>query len=276
MRDKIRMVGLDLDGTLLNGEKKLTSYTRKILDRAIAKGTEIVIVTGRNWEEVPEDIKNFSGIHYMITANGARITEVETNKILGEHLLSYKKAKKALEMVQKYQSIQDLYYKGEGYVSEKQYWEIEEYYQDPKICQYLRATRKRVPDLIAFLEEKRCELDKVEILFKRKEEKEQAWHELKTIKGIRLLSLPQFNNIEVNDMETNKGKALLELGMILGIQPTQIMACGDSDNDVEMIRMAGLSVAMENAVKEVKAASDYVTDSNEEEGAAKAIEKFVL
>ncbi|RGT74186.1 hypothetical protein DWX08_04760 [Ruminococcus sp. AF18-22] len=82
------------------------------------------------------------------------------------------------------------------------------------------------------MEEKRCELDKVEILFKRKEEKEQAWQELKTIKGIRLLSLPQFNNIEVNDME--------------------------------------------NAVKEVKAASDYVTDSNEEEGAAKAIEKFVL
>ncbi len=202
------------------------------MDRAIAKGTEIVIVTGRNWEEVPEDIKNFSGIHYMITANGARITEVETNKILGNIYCPIRKQKKHWKW-SKNTSLYRIYIiRGEGYVSEKQYWEIEEYYQDPKICQYLRATRKRVPDLIAFLEEKRCELDKVEILFKRKEEKEQAWQELKTIKGIRLLSLPQFNNIEVNDME--------------------------------------------NAVKEVKAASDYVTDSNEEEGAAKAIEKFVL
>ncbi|WP_416389124.1 HAD family hydrolase [Mediterraneibacter massiliensis] len=78
----------------MNGEKKLTSYTRKILDRAIAKGTEIVIVTGRNWEEVPEDIKNFSGIHYMITANGARITEVETNKILGNIYCPIRKQKK--------------------------------------------------------------------------------------------------------------------------------------------------------------------------------------
>lgn len=84
------------------------------------------------------------------------------------------------------------------------------------------------------------------------------------------------NNIEVNALGVNKGIGLLKLGELLGIKREEIMACGDGMNDLEMIREAGLGVAMANAVQEVKDAADFVTDSNEKDGVAKAIEMFAL
>ena len=74
----------------------------------------------------------------------------------------------------------------------------------------------------------------------------------------------------------NKGKGLLELGKILGISRDEIMACGDGDNDIVMLQEVGFGVAMENADIEVNEAADYVTESNDEDGVAKAIARFVL
>ena len=74
----------------------------------------------------------------------------------------------------------------------------------------------------------------------------------------------------------NKGEGLLRLGTLLGIERDEIMACGDGMNDFEMLKAVGFGVAMENAVEKVKQAADYVTDTNENDGVAKAIEKFAL
>ena len=74
----------------------------------------------------------------------------------------------------------------------------------------------------------------------------------------------------------NKGRALVELGNLLGIPREEIMACGDGDNDTVMLREAGFGVAMGNAEDQTKEAADYITLTNEEEGVAYAIEKFVL
>ena len=83
-------------------------------------------------------------------------------------------------------------------------------------------------------------------------------------------------NIEINARGVNKGTALVELGRLLGIRREEIMACGDGDNDTVMLREAGFGVAMGNAEEETKDAADYITLTNEEEGVADAIEKFVL
>ena len=83
-------------------------------------------------------------------------------------------------------------------------------------------------------------------------------------------------NIEINAKGVNKGTGLVRLGRLLGIPREEIMACGDGDNDTAMLREAGFGVAMANAEEQVKRAADYITSGNEEEGAARAIEKFVL
>lgn len=68
----------------------------------------------------------------------------------------------------------------------------------------------------------------------------------------------------------------MNLGKMLGIRREEIMACGDGDNDIAMLKEVGFGVAMANAEEKVKAVADYITESNNDEGAAKAIEKFVL
>ena len=87
-------------------------------------------------------------------------------------------------------------------------------------------------------------------------------------------SLP--NNLEVNDQSIDKGKGLLALAAMLGIRPEETMAVGDSSNDLAMLRAAGLGVAMGNGSAEAKAAADVTTDDNNHDGAAKAIERYVL
>ena len=83
-------------------------------------------------------------------------------------------------------------------------------------------------------------------------------------------------NLEINAAGVNKGKAMIELGKLLGISREEIMAFGDGNNDLKMLKEVGTGVAMENAIPSVKEAVDYVTLSNDEEGVAKFIEKYVL
>ena len=83
-------------------------------------------------------------------------------------------------------------------------------------------------------------------------------------------------NLEINAAGVNKGKAMIELGKLLGIPREEIMAFGDGNNDLKMLKEVGTGVAMENAIPPVKGAADYVTLSNDEEGVAKFIEKYVL
>ena len=82
--------------------------------------------------------------------------------------------------------------------------------------------------------------------------------------------------IETMPLGVEKAASLNTLLQTLGLTPAELMACGDGDNDTVMLREAGFGVATANAEEQVKEAADYITDSNEEDGVAKAIEKFVL
>ena len=101
------------------------------------------------------------------------------------------------------------------------------------------------------------------------------WKELEREGVFELVGSLQYN-IEINAVGVNKGTGLVNLGKMLGIRREEIMACGDGDNDIAMLKEVGFGVAMANAEEKVKAVADYITESNNDEGAAKAIEKFVL
>ena len=117
--------------------------------------------------------------------------------------------------------------------------------------------------------------DKLQILFADMEERLRAWDELSEVRGLELVGSLGYN-IEINAAGVNKGTGLVRLGSLLGIRREEIMACGDGDNDALMLKEAGFGVAMANAVDKVKEAADYITLSNDEDGVAEAIEKFVL
>lgn len=272
---KIKLIGFDLDGTLLNSRKEVTERTRQALRAAMEKGVVVLAATGRPYSGMPREIQDFPGICYALTSNGARIIETRTGKVLIEELISLENAKKALEILEKYDTLQEVYFDGVGYVNETKMAEIEKYHHNPYMREYFLKTRNAVPDIREVIERENRAMDKVQGLFADMAERASAWKELEKVDGITLVGSLGYN-IEINAAGVNKGKGLVALGGLLGIRREEIMALGDGDNDVEMIREVGFGVAMANAEDKVKESADYITDSNDDDGVAKAIEKFVL
>lgn len=275
MEHRIKMIGLDLDGTVLTEKKELTDRTKAAISKALAQGVVVLVATGRPWRGVPEELRDFPGMRYALTSNGARIIDTVEGRVIEEHLLSPRLAQKVLEICGKYDTLQEVYFDGQGYAPADQMAVVERYHKNPSMCEYMRKTRLPVKDIRKLVEQENRGLDKVQALFADMDERETAWKELEQEKGLELVGSLQYN-IEINAAGVNKGTGLVNLGRMLGIRRKEIMAFGDGDNDIAMLREAGFGVAMANADEQVKAAADYITLSNEEEGVAEAIERLVL
>ena len=275
MSRTIRMIGVDLDGTLLNSEKQLTAYTREVLKQAIEQEVAVVVATGRPFSGVPDELKHFPGIRYALTANGARILDMQKQKVVYENLLSVESSEKVIDILRKHHAIHEFFVDGVGYMNEDGLKNVYAYFEDPHMAEYLQSTRIPVKDVKEKLQTMKCEVDKLQGIFRNQKDKEEALEELNTLSVI-VVTAAMDNNLEINKEGTNKGLGLLQLGKSLGISREEIMACGDGGNDVEMLKEVGFAVAMANGSDPVKKAADFVTVSNDEDGVAKAIERFVL
>ena len=275
MNHKIKMVGLDLDGTLLTTDKKVTPYTKAVLEQALAQGIVVLVSTGRPISAVPKEILEIPGMKYAVTSNGARVLDLETKEVICESMLSMETAEKFLDILEHYDAIQEIFIDGVAYVRSRELVRVYDYFLNPSMAEYVLNTRVHVEDVRKILHEKKSPVDKVHGMFKNAEDMQAAYEEMKDIPGVVIVSSIG-NNWEINKEGTDKGKGLLKLGEILGIKREEIMACGDGMNDLEMLKTVGFGVAMENGRPEVKAVADYITESNDKDGVAKAIEKFVL
>lgn len=272
--NKIKMIAFDLDGTLLTTDKKLTEYTRDVLNRAVETGIEIVPATGRPLMGVPEEFFTFPGVRYIVCSNGARIVSADDKRTLDARLLSFEDAKEILAVFKEYDTMRDIFYDGRGYTEEEKFSEIERYFSTPAMIQYIRTSRTPVKDIDGlFLREHRA-VDKVQALFASLQERDKALERIRKLACEPSCALK--NNIEVNAAGVHKGTALLCLGERLGIRREEIMAFGDGTNDAKMLKTAGVGVAMANAALEVKDAADAITLSNDEEGVAVYIDSHVL
>ena len=275
MKIKTRMIGVDLDGTLLKSDKEFAPYTREILRRAIEQGILVMPSTGRPLTGVPKDLLEFPGIKYAVTANGARVIDIATGKPMVEELLPHDIASKLLDVFERYDSFREIYFDGVGYASKEALANISKYLELPPMANYIASTRIAVDDVRAKFEEEDRPVDKIQALFTSVEDRDAARTEIQDIPGIEITgALPM--NLEINAEGVNKGKAMIELGKVLGIPKEEIMAFGDGDNDLKMLKEVGVGVAMENAIEPVKEAADYITLTNDEEGVARFIEKYVL
>ena len=109
MKTDIRLIALDLDGTLLDSQKRLSARNEKVLRECIACGIYVVPCTGRIWSGVPGFLRTLPGIQYAITTNGAIVEDVEKHKILDERKLSCAQAIEILELAEKFHTMYDAY-----------------------------------------------------------------------------------------------------------------------------------------------------------------------
>lgn len=273
----IRMIALDLDGTTLT-RGHISPRTRRALEAAIEKGVHVVIATGRVFSALPDDIFQIKGLEYVITSNGAVITELRTGSTIYENCIGAESITAIEELLQANPQFPvEVFTAGKAFIGADIYEELKNYGPASEYISrsYTMRTRNPVENILKFMKEHGAHIENINIQFGDQNEKARMRKELEQIAGITLTS-SMANNIEIGGATTSKASGLAALSGLTGVGLGDIMACGDSHNDMAMLAEAGFSVAMGNGAGEVKELADYVAPSNEEEGVADAVERFVL
>lgn len=280
MGNKIKLVALDLDGTFLNEKKEITEGNRKAIIDAAKVGVRSVISTGRPYSGLAVDEFMEMGMEYAITVNGAEIYRLADRKCLYLEGMENSRAREIIVALKQYDIRIDFLMDGCGYGETSAHERIKELGLPDVMKDYIRETRILVDDMDAFIRDKGVEVPKITLNFYMTEEGIYKDYDevLKLLQGMEDISFLSggYHNLEITKKGVTKGKSLRILAEILGIDMNETMACGDSENDIDIMKTAAVGVAMANASEETKAAADYITLSNEEDGVAHVIYELVL
>ena len=273
-----RLLAFDLDGTLLDDKKKLPEENRQALIEAAARGMILVPATGRILRGIPEAVKELPFIRYYIVSNGAAVVDTREGKTLYQADVPLELALRAYDYMDTLPVIYDCYQDEIGWMSREMYERCAPYFAyEPGILDLVNRLRIRVEDFKGTLREKDRPLQKLQMYFLPEDEEERQ-RQLKRIPELfpdLAATSSTSNNIELNHVDANKGKAMLALAQVLGVAREETLAFGDGSNDSSMLRDAGWGVAMANSTPDVKAAADEVTMSNNDAGVAKALRRIL-
>lgn len=279
MKD-IRIVALDLDGTLLDSEKRLSDANRRALERVAAKGVLVVPTTGRFFGMMPEAVRALPFVRYAITINGAQVYDRETDAALVRDEIPLATALALMSELDGYDVIYDCYRNNWGWMTAAFQAKAVGYATNSHYLEMIRKFRRGVPELKAHLRATAEEGDVQKVMLFAPNGDEAASRRLLTEITDRVrggfaaikVTASAWNNLEFNVATANKGNALRRFAESQGFTLENCMAIGDGLNDLSMIEAAGWGVAMANAEAEVKSAAKTVTASNDEDGVAKALD----
>ena len=270
-----KLIALDLDGTLLNTSKLLSKGNEEALRRAAGEGVQIVIATGRTYGIIPDFIRALDFVNYAIVANGSWVLKTSDMSVIYRAEIPCRKALELMEYMDTLPVIYDCYMDGDAWMSESQWQMIDDYIDDVHYRKMVREFRKPVPDLKQFVAERGHGIMKTQCFFKDRNFRPVMLREVAQRFPDIAASSSLPNNVELNDVESDKGKALLCLAEKLGIPRECTVAFGDGLNDITMLCAAGTGVAMENADDEVKSIADRVAEHCDHDGVASMISEMM-
>ena len=282
--DDIKIIALDLDGTLLDSEKRLSDASRDALARAAEKGVLIVPTTGRFFGMMPPAVRDLPFVRYAITINGAQVYDRETDTAIVKDEIPLAMALQVMEVLDRYDVIYDCYRQNWGWMTAALQDKAPDYATNEHYLKMVREFRKPVPELKAHLRATADDGDVQKImLFAANRERSTAIDCLRKLSDEIAARFPEikvtastWNNLELNIRSAHKGNALRRFAEHLGLTLENCMAFGDGMNDFTMVEAAGLGIAMANAEAEVKRVAKDIVPSNDEDGVAKGIEKWIF
>ena len=270
----IRIILLDLDGTLLTHDKQLSPGNRAALERAAAMGIWIVPSTGRFYQGMPAVVRELPFVRYAVTINGAQVYDGKEDAVLRRAEIAPAAAERVFDRLDALPVIYDCFLDGWGYMDARHYAQIDRFIADPRVNRMVKDLRRPVEDFRAFIRRENRPLQKIQMFFRDLDRRREALEVLPRDLPDMAVTSSIPNNIEINDSAATKGEGLRFLCRRLGVDIRDTMAFGDGSNDMTMIRAAGIGVAMANADPALRAAADFVTDTNDADGVAKAIARF--
>lgn len=262
----IKLIAIDMDDTLLDGTQQVTARTRQAIRRAMEAGVAVAIATGRMFRSALPFAQELELQLPLITYNGAMIRELDSGETLFHRPIDTGLAQELADLFRQRDWYLQKYVDDRLYVAELD--ENARFYAD-----YARV--EAIPLGNGFFQ--MTEAPTKMLSMGDADELHAIRTEVAARFGDRLyLASSKKRYLEMVDIRVNKGEALDFLAKRLGIAQNEVMAIGDSMNDVDMIQYAGCGVAMGNANATVRAAADYITSANTEDGVAAAIEKIIL
>lgn len=267
-----KLIAIDMDGTLLNSQNTINKRTRDAILRAGDKGVYVVLATGRLMTSAINYSSKINLKRPIISSNGAVIIDENKNIIFEKHIDPGR-----IENIAHIADKNDVYYHFYGkdsFYSNKYVEDIIKFYnpadslEEEKIkfnlYNHIEDILKKDIDIykFIFIDEDRKKLYKLR-------------EELKEVEDINICS-SWSNNVEIMEKDVSKGNSLKYLCEKLNIHRNEIIAVGDNENDLSMLNFAGLGVSMGNAKENVKSVADIITSTNDEDGVAEIIEKYIL
>ncbi|QAA31357.1 Cof-type HAD-IIB family hydrolase [Clostridium manihotivorum] len=265
-----KLIAIDMDGTLLKDDKTITLKNKEALAKANSLGVKIVLTSGRPVQGIKNYLEELNLIgkdDYVISLNGALICRCEDYSVLSSNeTLNGKDLKYIFNKVKDLGAYVHAFKEREDLVNvESKFSKNEEKRINLKVraVDFMKDVQDDEEILKVVLEEEKEVLDRVQGQLPK-----ELFEEFSVIRSLDFM-------IEFMKKGCNKATGIEKLAQHLGIDSSEIIAIGDAVNDKEMIGYAGLGVAMGNAEEDIKNIADFVTKSNEEDGVAYAIEKFI-
>lgn len=268
-----KLVAIDMDGTLLNSKGLVSDRTRQAIYDASKKGVYVVLATGRILKSAINQSIELNLNRPIISSNGAIIVDEKKN-VIYERPMKFDAVEKIIKLGQS-ENIYYHFYNEDSFYANTYIEEVLNFYNTKDSKKNGREIKVNIfqdPKEIAdngvnvykflFIDDNRSKLDSLK-------------EKLISVENISVCS-SWTNNLEVMDSEVSKGKGLEYLCNRLNIASNQVIAIGDNENDISMIEYAGLGVAMGNGVEKTKSVADLIGKTNDEDGVAKIIEKYIL
>ena len=274
----IRLIALDIDGTLLGSNWKVSAGNQAAIAEATRRGIEVALVTGRRYDFALPVARQIETPLTMIVNNGA-LVRTQDGKTHVRHLLCQDTARRVLEATREWREGTAVVFDrpvAKQVILERINWDDLE-----KVPYYTRNKEflAEAQPLESCLDE-----DPIQVMITGKVAPiREAENHLRSVEFSKEFALAvtmyedkNFAMIDVIHPKVTKGATLAEWAGLQGVLPEEILAIGDNHNDLEMLSFAGTPVVMENSVPELKTRGWHVTRSNDNDGVAAAIERFAL
>lgn len=267
------LAALDMDGTLLNSAHETTAYTRAVIERAARSGRIITLSTGRALSELWAHLEKIPGIAYVIGESGACIYDVKQCAVIHRTVLKDGDVDAIFAAAADLEVLAQCFVDDQSYLGAGSDEEMRAFHLGDFISVY-HAGSRFTEDVAGLCRRSPGRVSKVNLFFIRHEDRERFAGRMRGLN----VALKDSIGIgwEISAPGVDKAGGLRYLCDCLHIPIEQVMAVGDGDNDLDIMAVAGLSVAMGNAIPAVRNIARAVTDDCDHDGAAKAIEKYML
>ena len=268
---KYKLLAVDMDGTVLNSQKKISPRTLTALDDLSKRGVYVVVSTGRNLAELSNYRDDLRAMNYGIVISGGMIFDFFKDAPIIVHAVDEKKILQLIDFGLETRAMIHLHTVRKSIARDEDIQNMAAFgmgvYQSmfDKICE-------RCTDCKEYVHTHPGEVIKVNLYHRDKISRDKNFDRISKMN--LSISYAEAFNLEMSPANVTKGSGLVELCDFLKLDIAETVAVGDADNDKEILQTAGLGVAMGNASDEIKKLADFVTLDNDSDGVAAVIEKF--